>query len=1336
MTPKIDYSRIGYMGFHNHTDIGSNLRLIDSTNKITRLIDRAVKLGHQGIGITDHESLSGHIQALQYVKKQKEKGKIPKDFTLALGNEIYLIEDEKEVVVEKYSNGEKTKFFHFILLAKDKVGHKQLRELSSLAWENNYFTGGMERVPTLKKDLERVINEDKGHLIGTTACLGSEFGQLVMQLVDLEKAHEGVTSPQIKDIKIRIVEFLQWNINLFGRDSFFIELQPARYEEQMEYNRKAIEIAKSMNIGWTIATDSHYLSADEREVHKAYLNSKEAGEGDREVDSFYYYAHMMGVEEIVEHMVDYISMEDLLVGFENTMKIGAMIEQYDLYHSVIVPRINLPKFEVKHIFQKWYGDYEFIDKFAYSDDEQDRYYLHLVEEGFVEKIPFKMFSKEYFFEHLDRINEELKELWLITDEINTKLSSYYITTREIINIMWEQGDSLVGVARGSITGWFTAFLMDLTQLNPIKWNLPHWRHIHHSRPDMADIDLDTQQSRRQQILQALRDYFGARRVLNICTFGTEGGRSAILTACRGLDVDNDEGQFLANLIPSERGSDWSLQDCIYGNKEEGRKPIKELINEMNKAHPNLIEVALGIEGLVNKRSIHASGVYIFQDDFVTQNAMMKSPNGQPTTQFNMNDSDYLGGLKCDLLTIQALDKIRMTMDMLIQDGYMEWQGSLRATYNEYLHPEVLDYESEEMWDMLAENTLIDLFQFDTETGSTSAQRIKPRNLVEMATANSIMRLMGGVGGEQPIDTYIRYKNDISLWYKEMEDFGLTEEEVEVLERHLLIVYGVADTQEIVMEMVMDTGISSFTIVEANMLRKGIAKKDPAKVEEMRILFYEKGLEQGTTQAMLEYVWEIQIKRQLGYSFSKNHTFPYSVIGLQEMNLAYKYPKIYWNCACLSVNAGANEDNEDNKGTDYGKIAQAIGHISSRGVKVALPNINKAKFGFVVDREYDRIVYGLKGVNGIGDEVVHTIIENRPYNSLDDFLTRLVRFPNSPVQNSHVIQLIKAGAFDELEGGTRQEIMAKFLREISEPKSKLNMQNFQMLMDMELIDKEYVKQVWYYMFRKGFMSQTPYKIIENTNPKVKKKIDDKLYQLNMKLTSFFFNEGFDEEIIQDYIGSDVVISSKLFDKEYNKRMEVVKQWIADNEEKLLERVNDILFNEMWVKYASGTLSAWEMDSLCFYYHEHELSHVNADKYSIVNFSELPEEPEPVDWTTRGERKFPKFGIERIMGTVLDRNKNKHTVSLLTTEGVITVKFYSGAFSHYDKQVSRPTSSGKKEIVEKSWFTRGNKLLICGYRRGKRFYPKRYTDTIYQHTVALITDIDEDGNLMLQTEREKV
>ena len=164
------------------------------------------------------------------------------------------------------------------------------------------------------------------------------------------------------------------------------------------------------------------------------------------------------------------------------------------------------------------------------------------------------------------------------------------------------------------------------------------------------------------------------------------------------------------------------------------------------------------------------------------------------------------------------------MDMLIEAGYMKWQGSLRDTYNKYLHPDVLDYDTREMWDMVARNDVTDLFQFDTTVGLQAAKRIKPHSLVELATANSIMRLMvSGEDAEQPMDTYIRYKNNISQWYKCMrEEYHLTEDEIKIMEKYLLPVYGVGDTQEIVMELSMDKHVSDFNVAMSNKLRKGIA----------------------------------------------------------------------------------------------------------------------------------------------------------------------------------------------------------------------------------------------------------------------------------------------------------------------------------------------------------------------------------------------------------------------------------------------------------------------------------------------------------------------------------
>jgi DNA polymerase-3 subunit alpha len=184
----------------------------------------------------------------------------------------------------------------------------------------------------------------------------------------------------------------------------------------------------------------------------------------------------------------------------------------------------------------------------------------------------------------------------------------------------------------------------------------------------------------------------------------------------------------------------------------------------------------------------------------------------------------------------------------------------------------------------------------------------------------------------------------------------------------------------------------------------------------------------------------------------------------------------------------------------------------------------------------------------------------------------------------------------------------------------------------------------------------------------------------------------------------------------------------------KKICDNYIEENWNKYCTGNISSWEMDSLSFYYHEHELSNINKTRYNITNFTDMPEQPIVEGEYIKKGRVFSKYRLYKIVGTVLDRDKNKHIVTLLTPNGVVGVKFYSGSFIHYDKTVST-VNDGKKEIVDKSWFTRGTKLIISGIRREDRFIPKKYFDSIYNHTVCLIEDVQGE-DLVLKLEREQI
>lgn len=596
-----------------------------------------------------------------------------------------------------------------------------------------------------------------------------------------------------------------------------------------------------------------------------------------------------------------------------------------------------------------------------------------------------------------------------------------------------------------------------------------------------------------------------------------------------------------------------------------------------------------------------------------------------------------------------------------------------------------------------------------------------------------MRLVSD-GEEQPMDVYVKYKDNIDLWYDEMKKAGLSKGEIKILEKHLLPDYGVSAEQESVMELTMDKDISSFSVKDANKLRKAIAKKKPKLLEEIKGKFYSQGKEIGTSKEMLDYVWNVQFSRQFGYSFSKNHTTPYSIICVQEMNLAHHHPRIFWNTACLTINAGADENNENNKTTNYGKIAKAIGELQSQGQKIALPDINKARFGFFPDTEKNEIIFSLKGISGIGDEIAAAIVERRPYNSFEHFLEKMrdYKAEGNKFGDSAVVALIKAGCFDELEKKPRVEIMKGFLKKLCTSTTSGRLALIEDLNSAGLLtDKQKSEELRFYRFREYIFNK---RFIYEQRGKSPSTF---FYELEERFAQPFFETHFlgGMEKEKDYYFSPeghYVVKRGSIDKVFNELMSDFKTKFLGSA-KIQEALSEYYLNTKLEEMAPGSISKWEMDTLSFYYHDHELENVDESKYSISDFTALPKEGIVAGWYKfRGTEK-PRWLLTRIAGTVLDKDKNKHIVTILTKYGVVPVKFYKGQFTFYDKQISSIDEDGTKTVEEKSWFARGSKLLVTGYRRGDQFVPKKYNDSVFRHSLQLITNVEEDGNLSLRSER---
>ena len=448
----------------------------------------------------------------------------------------------------------------------------------------------------------------------------------------------------------------------------------------------------------------------------------------------------------------------------------------------------------------------------------------------------------------------------------------------------------------------------------------------------------------------------------------------------------------------------------------------------------------------------------------------------------------------------------------------------------------------------------------------------------------------------------------------------------------------------------------------------------------------------------EYFWDTVIRPQLGYAFSENHSLPYSFVGIQSLLLATNYNPIYWNTACLIVNSGSLSD-ENNESTDYTKQAKAIGDIRAAGIKMSLADVNKSDFGFKPDAENNMILFGLKGANKVGTDVVNEIIENRPYTSFYDFLNK------TNIAKQAMISLIKGGAFDSF--GDRKKIMGIYLWSVCDKKSKLTLQNFNGLIKNNLIPLEL---------------STVRSIFEfNRYLKACCKINSVEFELDERALKFYTNNyGYDK---LDYKNQNVYLNMKDWDNIYQKEMDVAREWLKDNQDSLLKALNLKIFKEDWDKYATGSISAWEMESLCFYYHDHELKNLDNEKYGISNFFDLSEEPEVEYFWNRGNASIPIYKIHTIAGTCIAKDKTKSCITLLTTEGVVNVKFRKEYFSLFDKQISEKQIDGTKKVMEKSWFNRGTLLMIKGIRRGDDFVVKKYSKTP-GHQLYKITNLNEE------------
>lgn len=441
IVPRFDY--------HCHTDM-SNIRLVDSINTSKTLVERALEIGLSAIAITEHESLGN---AIDIEILQEEVQKEHPDFQIVHGNEIYLVENREP----------NQPYFHFILLALDATGFQMLSELSSTAWLSGFYDRGMQRVPTLKSEIEEIISRyGKNHLFASTACLGGELAKLIVEMAQCERIGNEVGRTEAHD---KIVSFLSWCINTFGKENVALEVQPAVSEDQLTVNNIMPSIAAAFDLPICITSDAHYLTKEDQQIHKAFLNSKD---GDREVDEFYAACWLQSEDEIRDHIKS--TPLDYEQCCANSMKILERVQPYSLRRAQEIPQAPVPETIKK---SGMLPQYPTLSKLYNSDNPQERYWVNEC----VDQLEKRNLTDE---KYLARLEEEADTMDYVGKQLNTCVFAYPLFMKHYIDLIWECG-STVGCGRGSAGGGLSHYLLGITQTSPFDSHSFFWRFLNKGR---------------------------------------------------------------------------------------------------------------------------------------------------------------------------------------------------------------------------------------------------------------------------------------------------------------------------------------------------------------------------------------------------------------------------------------------------------------------------------------------------------------------------------------------------------------------------------------------------------------------------------------------------------------------------------------------------------------------------------------------------------------------------------------------------------------------------------------------------------------------------------------
>lgn len=969
-----------------HLHVHSQFSVLDGQASIPALVDKAIANGMKGLAITDHGNMFGIKEFFNYVKKKNSKAN---DAIKAAKKEIEYFEKLKkgEIKPEKKNEGnentqengeeepaetpdeaiarlkgeiasQEEKLFkpifgcemyvanksllehtdkkdtgrHLVVLAKNEKGYRNLIKIVSRAWTDGFYSHP-------RTDKEDLAKHHEG-LIVCSACLGGEIPRLI-QAGEIEEAEKSA----------------KWFKDVFGED-YYIELQRHKatvpranhevFNVQERVNPELIKIARKYDIKLVCTNDVHFVNEEDAEAHDRLICVLTGKDLDDPKRMLYSKQEWMKTQEEMNEV-----FSDIPEALSNTMEILDKVEFYTIDHGPVLPNFPLPE----------------------GFDNNDDYLRHLTYEG--AKRRWGTLTEE----QKERIDFELDTIK------NMGFPGYFLIVQDFIAAGRKLGVS-VGPGRGSAAGSAVAYCLDITQIDPIKYDLLFERFLNPDRISLPDIDIDFDDDGRADVLRYVTEKYGADKVARIITYGTMAAKLAIKDVARVHKLPISEGDRLTKLIPRHmpevNGKELkpTLKNCY--------EHVSEFKTELATGSPLILDTlkyAKELEGNVRNTGVHACGVIIGRDpitDWVpVSTAADKDGTKLLVTQYEGSVIEDTGLIKMDFLGLKTLSIIKEAL------------ANIKLTHGIDVDIDNIPIDDPKTYQLYCEGHTTGTFQFESAGMQKYLRELQPSTFEDLIAMNALYR----PGPMDYIPDFINRKHGKSpISY-----------DIPVMEKYLKDTYGVTVYQEQV--MLLSRLLANFTRGQSDTLRKAMGKKMIDKMNELKSKFIAGGNKNGYETEVLEKIWA-DWEKFASYAFNKSHATCYSWVAYQTAYLKANFPAEYM-AAVLSRNLA-----------DITKLTGFMDECKAMKIEVKGPDVNESFTKFGVNRQGD-IRFGLAAIKGIGTNVVNDIIaareEGGPFTSIYDFVERV----NLSSLNRRTIEsLALAGAFDCFEGLDREDFFAK------------------------------------------------------------------------------------------------------------------------------------------------------------------------------------------------------------------------------------------------------------------------------------------------------------------------